>query len=279
MALYQSGFERDGLYPGDVISNRIASSFGLRGVLVAVYGPPTMDGFTPAVTLEKCPLDNYCLTKHIFVTGLIVVQPRAIDVSDEPNPTVLIVDDEPSLADGHASQLDDHDVRTAYDGAAALDALSPDVDVVVLDRRMRGLSGDEVLERIRSAGLDCRVIMLTGVEPSVDIVEMAFDEYLQKPVSGDELRETVERVHHRSAYDAKLREYFSLASKRATLETRHSRGELTDEPKYEHLCERLESVRAQLDDALSALPERDGYLVATEEGADGDESTGARADG
>lgn len=200
-------------------------------------------------------------------------------MSDEPNPTVLIVDDEPALADGHASQLDDHDVRTAYDGEAALDALEPDVDIAILDRRMPGLSGDQVLERIRTAGLDCRVIMLTGVEPSVDIVEMGFDEYLQKPVTGEELRETIERVHRRSAYDAKLREYFSLASKRATLETRHSREELSSEPKYQHLCERLESVRAQLDDVLSDLPEQDGYLVATEEGTDGDESTGARVDG
>jgi DNA-binding response OmpR family regulator len=199
-------------------------------------------------------------------------------VSHEPNPTILIVDDEAALADGHASQLDDHDVRTAYDGAEALEALDPDVDIVLLDRRMPGLSGDEVLERIRAEGFDCRVIMLTGVEPSVDIVEMGFDEYLEKPVREGELRETVERVHQRTEYDAKLREYFSLASKRATLETRHSSEELAAEPKYEHLCERLRSVQAQLDDVLSDLPDEDGYLVATQD-SDDEESTSARADG
>ena len=199
-------------------------------------------------------------------------------MSHEPNPTILIVDDESALADGHASQLDDHDVRTAYDGAEALEALDPDVDIVLLDRRMPGLSGDEVLERIRAEGFDCRVIMLTGVEPSVDIVEIGFDEYLEKPVREGELRETVERVHQRTEYDAKLREYFSLASKRATLETRHSSEELAAEPKYEHLCERLRSVQAQLDDVLSDLPDEDGYLVATQD-SDDEESTSARADG
>lgn len=198
-------------------------------------------------------------------------------MSNEPNLTILIVDDEPALADGHASQLADHDVRTAYDGEAALEALSPEVDIVLLDRRMPGLSGDAVLERIRSAGYDCRVVMLTGVEPTVDIVEMGFDEYLQKPVSREELHETVRRVHQRSAYDAKLQEYFSLASKRATLETRNARDELEAEPKYEHLCERLESVQGKLDDLLSDLPEADGYLVATEE--QDEDSTNARADG
>lgn len=200
-------------------------------------------------------------------------------MNQQPKPTILLVDDEPALADGHASQLDDHDVRTAYDGAEALEALDPDVDIVLLDRRMPGLSGDEVLEEIRTAGYDCRVIMLTGVEPSVDIVEMGFDEYLEKPVRGEELRETIQRVHQRTEYDAKLREYFSLASKRATLESRHSREELASESKYEHLCERLRTVQQQLDDVLADLPAGDGYLVATEDDADGDESTSARADG
>ena len=197
-------------------------------------------------------------------------------MSDEPNPTILIVDDQPALADGHASQLADHDVRTAYDGEAALDALSPEVDIVLLDRRMPGLSGDAVLERIRSAGYDCRVVMLTGVEPTVDIVEMGFDDYLQKPVSRKELHETVERVHRRSTYDAKLQKYFSLASKRATLETRNARDELESEPEYERLCERLASVQRKLDDLVSDLPDADGYFVATEGG--GDDATNARAD-
>lgn len=197
-------------------------------------------------------------------------------VSYEPTPTILIVDDEPALADGHAAQLDDYDVRTAYDGEEALDALGPDVDIALLDRRMPGLSGDEVLDCIRTQDIDCRVVMLTGVEPSVDIVEMGFDEYLQKPVSGEKLREAVERVHQRSAYDAKLREYFSLASKRATIETQHSRAELEDEPKYQHLCERLEAIQRELDEVLAGLPDEDGYLVATED--TNEDSGNARAD-
>jgi len=190
-------------------------------------------------------------------------------VSHRPTPTILIVDDEPALAEGHAAQLDEYDVRTAYDGSEALDALDSAVDIAFLDRRMPGLSGEEVLERVRRQEVDCRVVMLTGVEPSVDIVEMGFDEYLQKPVSKEELEATVERVHRRSAYDAKLREYFSLASKRATLETQHSPEALESEPKYEHLCERLASVQRELDDVLADMPEEDGYRVATEEAGEG----------
>ncbi|MFQ3318123.1 MAG: two-component system response regulator AdeR [Natronomonas sp.] len=183
------------------------------------------------------------------------------------DPTILIADDEPALADGHAAQLEAYDVRTAYDGAGALEALDADVDVVLLDRRMPGLSGDEVLERIRQRDIDCRVVMLTGVEPSVDIVSMGFDEYLRKTVSKRELEATIERMCDRSTYDAKLQEYFALASKRAALETEHPQSELEAKPKYEHLCERLEAVEQTLDTVLTDLPEEDGYLVATDDPA------------
>ncbi|MEF8809060.1 HalX domain-containing protein [Natronomonas sp.] len=185
-------------------------------------------------------------------------------MSEETSLTVLIADDEPGLADGHAARLSEHDVRTAYDGPDALEKLSEGVDIALLDRRMPGLSGDEVLEHLRERGRDCRVAMLTGVEPDVDIVSMGFDEYLTKPLSREELHEAIERMKRRSTYDAKLQEYFSLASKRAALETDHSPDGLADQPQYHRLCERLASIRNQLDDALDELPERDGYAVAAE---------------
>lgn len=107
-------------------------------------------------------------------------------------PTVLFADDQPALADGHAARLpDSYEVETVYDGQQALEAIDEDVDVAVLDRRMPKLTGDAVLERVRERAYDCRVVMLTGVEPSEDIVEMGFDAYLVKPIDGDELRETV----------------------------------------------------------------------------------------
>lgn len=177
--------------------------------------------------------------------------------------TILIVDDEPGLADGYAARLQKHDVRTAYDGREALDALDNAVDIVFLDRRMPGLSGDKVLETARQRGFDCRIVMLTGVEPSVDIVSMGFDEYLRKPVDREELRGTVQRMLRRAAYDEKLQEYFSLSAKRATLET-ESADAVEGTPEYEELCRRLETVERELDEALEDLPDDDGYVVATD---------------
>lgn len=51
--------------------------------------------------------------------------------------TVLVVDDEKDLADVYAEHLKErYTVRTEYSGNEALEAMSPDVDVVLLDRRM-----------------------------------------------------------------------------------------------------------------------------------------------
>ena len=54
------------------------------------------------------------------------------------NRTVLVVDDDPDLADMFALWLNraGYEVRTAYGGEAALDRLDPAVDIVLLDRRM-----------------------------------------------------------------------------------------------------------------------------------------------
>lgn len=66
--------------------------------------------------------------------------------TDTGSATVLIVEDEQPLADLYAKFLEStYTVRTAYDGTEALDSMSHEVDVVLLDRRMSGLSGEEVL--------------------------------------------------------------------------------------------------------------------------------------
>lgn len=119
--------------------------------------------------------------------------------------TILIVDDEPAIADGHAARLEDrYDTLTANAGRAALDRLDEAVDAVVLDRRMPGMSGREVLDAIRDRGHDCPVVMLTGVEPDQDVVDMPYDAYLRKPVDGDDLRETLEGVLSEAAEDELL---------------------------------------------------------------------------
>ena len=60
--------------------------------------------------------------------------------------TVLVVDDEPSLAELYSMQhAEEYEVRTATGGPEALDLVDEEVDVALLDRRMPRMSGDELL--------------------------------------------------------------------------------------------------------------------------------------
>jgi DNA-binding response OmpR family regulator len=166
-------------------------------------------------------------------------------------PLVLVVEDEPDLADLYATWLrDDYRVRVAYGGREALDELDDQVDVVLLDRRMPDLSGDEALEAIRDRGVECRVAMVTAVEPDFDIVKMGFDDYLVKPVSRESLKETVENLLLRNTYDDGIQELFSLASKKAILESEKDAATLEEHEEYQKLSDRVDELRSQLDQAL-----------------------------
>ncbi|MFC7235099.1 HalX domain-containing protein [Halosegnis marinus] len=167
-------------------------------------------------------------------------------------PTVLVIDDEPDLADLYAAWLtDEYDVRTAYGGEEGIDAMDGDVDVALIDRLMPDRSGDEVLDRFREGGYDCRVAMVTAVEPDFDIIEMGFDDYLVKPVRRDELQEAVEALLSRSAYDRQVREYYALVSKRAALESQKGDRELADSEAYAELVADIDRLRGDIDATLS----------------------------
>ena len=175
----------------------------------------------------------------------------------EQQPLVLVVEDEPDLADLYAAWLgDEYRVRTAYGGQEALDqldAVDNDVDAILLDRRMPGLSGDEVLAAVRERGIDCRVAMVTAVEPDFDILQMGFDDYLVKPVTSGTLHETVEGLLRRSEYDTDLQELFSLTSKKAMLEAEKSATELAENDEYNRLSERITELRSKADESLEAV--------------------------
>ena len=163
--------------------------------------------------------------------------------------TVLVVEDERDLADMYVEWLEaDYDVRVAYEGEAAIEAVDGDVDVVLLDRLMPGISGDEVLADIEAQGYDPWVAMITAVEPDFDVLAMGFDDYLVKPVFADDVRSTVENLLSRSAYDDRLQRYFALVSKRAALEEYRSADELESNGEYVELTEEIKELRAQLDE-------------------------------
>jgi DNA-binding response OmpR family regulator len=170
--------------------------------------------------------------------------------------TVLVVDDEQEVADVYVLRLrKKYETRVAYGGEEALSTLDGDVDVVLLDRRMPDVSGDEVLERIRERGDDCRVIILTAVDPGLDITEMPFDDYLCKPVEKADLVEAIDQQLELQRYDEQLSAYLEVTSKLALLESELSNREFDANGDVEALRERANELRDELDDGIEEFEE------------------------
>ncbi|ELY43429.1 response regulator transcription factor [Natronorubrum sulfidifaciens] len=175
-------------------------------------------------------------------------------------PSVLIVDDEPDIADLYATWLEEtYAVETVSDGDTALTAIDETVDIVLLDRRMPGLSGETLLATLRERELACRVAMVTAVEPAFDVIGMGFDDYLVKPVSRDELTRIVEQLVLRSSYDEQLQEFFSLASTKALLDAEKTEAERKSSAEYARLEDQLALSRVRIEETMTEFLDQGSY--------------------
>ncbi|MFC7234160.1 response regulator transcription factor [Halosegnis marinus] len=167
-------------------------------------------------------------------------------------PHVLLVEDEPELADLYETWLSaEYEVTTAGDGPTALEAFDASVDVVLLDRRMPGMPGDEVLSVIRETDATARVAMVTAVEPDEDAVDLGFDDYLCKPAGRGDLLALVATLVRRAEYDADARRHFALARKIGLLETHLPARELAESEAYAELKAEFEALDVDLSARLS----------------------------
>ena len=165
--------------------------------------------------------------------------------------TVLVVDDEEEVADVYALRLrKEYETRTAYGGEEALEKIDDEVDIVLLDRRMPDIAGDDVLTEIRAEGFDCKVIMLTAVDPGMDILEMDFDDYLCKPVEKSDLVSAIDQQLQVQRYDERLSEYLEVTSKLALLEAELSPQEIEDSDELQELSGRAQNLKAEMDETL-----------------------------
>lgn len=178
-------------------------------------------------------------------------------------PTVLIVEDEPELRELLTTFVrPKYKVKTAETGEVALE-LVDSADVMLLDRRLPGMMGTAVLELIRESGNDIPVAMLTAVDPSFDILEMNFDDYLTKPIGQQELLTLIEGLVRRVDVEDVFREYLAIASKLRTIESEMSMVELERNAAYGALQDRFETVRQDAQATLdgSVQPEEVGDLL------------------
>lgn len=186
---------------------------------------------------------------------------------------VLLVDDDPQILEVYAQMLEwDYDLVTAADGETALATIDDSFDVVLLDRRMPEMTGGEVLDAIRDRGYDCPVIMVTAVEPDIDIITMPFNDYLTKPVTASDLRETIERVASLSRRDIQVQEYFAQVAKREALVEDRLADDYENDSEFRALCDRIDDLEERIDPPLEEFEERLATRLAESREIEGDDT-------
>jgi len=115
-----------------------------------------------------------------------------------PN-TILLVDDDKEFREEFRECFDNFNILEAEDGKTCLDIIRKpnEVDLVVLDVKMPGLNGIEVLKEIKSIDPGIGIIIMTGYG-SKDVVVQALrnqsDDYMEKPMDIDGMRKMIEKV-------------------------------------------------------------------------------------
>jgi len=174
-------------------------------------------------------------------------------------PRVLLVDDEKEVADAYALRLDAvADVTVTYSGPEALSAVdeSDPPDVILLDRHMPDRSGDDILRELREYDIHTRVIMVTAIDPGLELLELPFDDYLCKPVDRENIRAAVDQQCQVLAYEL-LGQYFGVESKQAVIAAELPQDRLEDHDQFSTLNEQANSLRDRI---CRLLPDADELL-------------------
>jgi DNA-binding NtrC family response regulator len=133
----------------------------------------------------------------------------ALDNARPIRPTILVVDDDPGLRESFRLILEDEfEVLDVPDGHQALDIVrSCQVDLVLLDIRLPGMDGLEVLERIKGLDEQLDVILVTAVKTvrtAVSAMKLGALDYLTKPFDEDEVLALIRRALDKRALEREV---------------------------------------------------------------------------
>lgn len=169
------------------------------------------------------------------------------EVMPESTGTVLIATKSERAAE-YAEWLDaDWDVTTVTDSDELMDAVDPDVGVVLLDKVLADDDAESLLDDLRTAGIDRPIVVLTSEDDDGDTLGSRFSTQLVRPIQESTLVETVETMAERSDETVQKQEYLALAASQAAMEIELSPGETADNDAYETLTKRIEQLRSRID--------------------------------
>lgn len=171
--------------------------------------------------------------------------------------TLLIIDDEKNIREGLAAnfEMEDYNVKTASNGAEGLKLLEKgDIDLVITDLRMPGITGEQVLAKVSSETPGIPVIILTGhgsIDSAVDAMRHGAYDFLTKPLNLDQLGMIVKRA---------------LESREMKVAHEQLKQELADSSSLKEMIGKSPAMRKVQDMIRKVAPSKASVLITGESG-------------
>ncbi len=170
---------------------------------------------------------------------------------------ILIIDDEEVLQDVLSSLLrkEGYEVLSATTGEKGLEALDEeDVDLVILDLMLPGISGQEVLQEIRRRDPEMVVVVVTAyssIESAIQAMRQGAFHYIPKPFKNEEVLLTVKK---------------GLEQRRLASENRSLREQLRERYSFDNIVGKSKPMQEVFDLIRLAAPSKSNILVLGESG-------------
>ncbi len=182
---------------------------------------------------------------------------------------ILIVDDEKNIRLTLKQSLssEKYDIDIALNGTEALKKIKNDhFDLVLLDIKMPGLSGMEVLEKIRHFNQHINVIMITAygtIEQAVEAMKLGAIDFVNKPFTPQEIKKIINEVFNREELNLKdLSTYHNMLNfaKKCIIDKQYNKATeylnkamtfSNNEAEPHNLLGNIYEVKAQFNDALN----------------------------
>jgi len=175
-------------------------------------------------------------------------------------PNILVVDDEVNVIESFKQLLEgDYKVLTATNGEEALEKVEKEnLDVVLLDIKMPGMDGIEVLRRIGEVKENVDVIMVTAVNTmkmAIEAMKLGAYDYITKPFDVDEVIVSINKA---------------LEKRRLTRELSYLRSEVVKPVKFDNIIGASEKMR-QVYEIVSEMTKNDATVLISGESGTGKE--------
>jgi len=175
-------------------------------------------------------------------------------------PNILVVDDEPNVIESFKQVLEgDYKVSTATSGEEALEKVEKEnLDIVLLDIKMPGMDGMEVLQRIGQLKENVDVIMVTAVntmKTAIEAMKLGAYDYITKPFDVDEVIVSINKA---------------LEKRRLTRELSYLRSQVAKPVKFDNIIGTSEKMR-QVYEMVSEMTKNDATVLISGESGTGKE--------